>query len=312
MRAITCTDARLEVVDLPDPRPAPGQLLLRVLRCGICGSDLHARRHCDELAAATAEVGYDGMFRSDQSVVLGHEFSGEVLEHGKRTRRSLPAGTPVVAFPLLRRGSDIHPRPPVEPTRSWTPPSSPRSPTTERTVTRAAPEVFELAVGSTEQLCRLPVVPWWRVLHAADSVGLASPKRPVVFECVGVPGLIQQVIDHAPFFSRVVVVVGVCMQPDRIRPVLAVNKEIDLRFVLGYTPAEFRDRLHLLAEGKVRPGAMITGTVGLDGVGPAFTALADPELHAKMLIDPSSRSAWPTTPTADEHGSGTSPDAGGE
>ncbi len=76
--------------------------------CGICGSDLHARTSCDELADMTAAVGYDGIFRSDQSVVLGHEFSGEVLEHGRRTRRSLPTGTPVVAFPLLRRGADVH------------------------------------------------------------------------------------------------------------------------------------------------------------------------------------------------------------
>ena len=33
-------------------------------------------------------------------------------------------------------------------------------------------------------------------------------------------------------------------------------------------------------------GPLITGTVGLDGVAAAFTALADPETHAKILIDP--------------------------
>ena len=43
----------------------------------------------------------------------------------------------------------------------------------------------------------------------------------------------------------------------------------------------------MLAEGKVDPGPMITGTVGLNGVGDAFTALEDPEKHAKILIDPS-------------------------
>ena len=78
----------------------------------------------------------------------------------------------------------------------------------------------------------------------------AKPKRPVIFECVGVPGIIDGIIASAPLWSRVVVV-GVCMQPDRIRPAMAINKEIDLRFVLGYTPLEFRDTLHLLAEGKV-------------------------------------------------------------
>lgn len=382
MRAVTCTDSRLDVVDLPTPRPAPGQLLLQVTRCGICGSDLHARIHCDELAAVTSEVGYDGIFRADQSVVLGHEFTGEVLEHGKRNRRSLPTGTPVVAFPLLRRGTAVHttglsPQAPgayaeqvlVQEALTFAVPNglsadvaaltepmavglhavrrseigkgqvavvigcgpvglavicmlkargvrtvvaSDLSPARRHLATACgadvvvdpaqqspyetngkdghltdAPAVFELAVGSTEQLRRLPLLPWWRLLNAAQTIGLAKPKHPVVFECVGVPGMIEQVIDTAPFFSRVVVV-GVCMQPDRLRPIMAINKEIDLRFVLGYTPAEFRQTLHLLAEGTVRPGPMITGTVGLDGVDAAFHALADPETHAKVLIDPRS------------------------
>ena len=62
--------------------------------------------------------------------------------------------------------------------------------------------------------------------------------------------MIDQIIAGAPLFSRVVVV-GVCMGADRIRPAMAINKEIDLRFVVGYTPLEFRDTLHMLAEGKV-------------------------------------------------------------
>jgi threonine dehydrogenase-like Zn-dependent dehydrogenase len=83
-----------------------------------------------------------------------------------------------------------------------------------------------------------------------------------------------------------VVVVGVCMQPDRIRPVMAINKEVELRFVLGYTPLEFRDTLHLLADGKVNAAPVVTGVVGLEGVEAAFTALGDPDAHAKILVDP--------------------------
>jgi len=114
----------------------------------------------------------------------------------------------------------------------------------------------------------------------------------VIFECVGVPGMIDSIITQAPFFSRVVVV-GVCMQPDRVRPVMAINKEIDLRFVLGYTPLEFRESLHLLADGKVNAAPVVTGVVGLQGVDAAFTALADPERHAKILIDPTSGAVEP-------------------
>jgi threonine dehydrogenase-like Zn-dependent dehydrogenase len=97
--------------------------------------------------------------------------------------------------------------------------------------------------------------------------------------------MIESVIDGAPLFSRVVVV-GVCVGADRFTPAMAINKEIDLRFVLGYTPPEFRETLHMLAGGRVDPSPMITGTVGLAGVSDAFADLEDPERHAKILIDP--------------------------
>ncbi len=108
MKSVTCTNAKLEVVDLPTPTPAKGQLLIDVLRCGICGSDLHARRHCDELADVMAESGYDAFMRSDQQVVFGHEFCGEVVDYGPGTRRAPRPGTRVVALPLLRRGKEVH------------------------------------------------------------------------------------------------------------------------------------------------------------------------------------------------------------
>ena len=87
--------------------------------------------------------------------------------------------------------------------------------------------------------------------------------------------------------------VGVCMGSDHIRPAMAINKEIDLRFVLAYTPLEFRDTLHMLADGKVDAAPLITGTVGLSGVEAAFDALGDPEAHAKILIDPNCNAASP-------------------
>jgi threonine dehydrogenase-like Zn-dependent dehydrogenase len=157
------------------------------------------------------------------------------------------------------------------------------------------PAALELAVGTREKLGRLPVG-WWHAWRLAERLG-AAPKHPVIFECVGVPGIIESIVDGAPLFSRVVVV-GVCVGPDRFEPAMAVNKEIDLRFVIGYTPLEFRDTLRMLAEGKVDPRRLITGEVGLEGVDAAFTALADPEKHAKILIDPRSTSVEPSSPVA--------------
>ncbi len=103
------------------------------------------------------------------------------------------------------------------------------------------------------------------------------------------PGVIDGILAGAPLRSRVVVV-GVCMETDTFRPALAINKEIDLRFAIAYDPREFRDTLQMLADGKVDPTPLITGTVGLAGVESAFTALGSPEVHAKILIDPENTS----------------------
>jgi threonine dehydrogenase-like Zn-dependent dehydrogenase len=75
--------------------------------------------------------------------------------------------------------------------------------------------------------------------------------------------------------------------------VMAINKEIDLRFVVGYTPLEFYDTLHLLADGKVTALPVVTGIVGLSGVAGAFDLLGDPGGHAKIVIDPRSTAAAP-------------------
>jgi threonine dehydrogenase-like Zn-dependent dehydrogenase len=153
-----------------------------------------------------------------------------------------------------------------------------------------APDAFELLVSTRERLGKLPV-PWHHVWRVAEKAG-AGPKFPVVFECVGVPGVIASIVAGAPLASRVVVV-GVCVGEDRFRPAMAINKELDLRFVLGYTPLEFRDALHMLAEGDVDPRPLITGEVGLAGVDAAFGALGDPERHAKILVDPRSDATEP-------------------
>jgi hypothetical protein len=121
--------------------------------------------------------------------------------------------------------------------------------------------LLELSVGTREKLGKLP-------LPGGMSCGLAekaclSPKRPVVFECVGTPGVLQSILDGAPFFTRVVVV-GVCMQPDTLEPAMGINKEIHLRFVLAYSPLEFRDT-HLPNEcGSDQETGCISALVALD------------------------------------------------
>lgn len=160
-----------------------------------------------------------------------------------------------------------------------------------RGVVRDAPATFALAIATVERLEKIPLVDWRHLWRLAETLG-AGPTQPVLFECVGVPGMIDSLVRDAPLYSRVVVA-GVCVGQDTITPARAIQKEIDLRFVFGYTPLEFRDTLHLLADGAVDPTPLITGTVGLDGVAAAFDALASAERHAKILIDPHSRAIQP-------------------
>jgi len=60
---------------------------LRVLRCGICGSDLHASTGADEWAEMAQRGGYHRFARSHQPIVYGHEFCGEIAEYGPKTTR---------------------------------------------------------------------------------------------------------------------------------------------------------------------------------------------------------------------------------
>lgn len=104
--------------------------------------------------------------------------------------------------------------------------------------------------------------------------------------------LIERLIADAPMMSRLIVV-GACLQPDTSRPETGIFKEVDIRFSVGYDPGEFRDTLHMLADGKVDPAPFITGTVGLPGVDAAFTALERLEHHAKILLNPGSSATAP-------------------
>jgi threonine dehydrogenase-like Zn-dependent dehydrogenase len=120
----------------------------------------------------------------------------------------------------------------------------------------------------------------------AQLMGTSPRRRPaVLFECVGVPGVIGAMMEGAPAGARIVVV-GVCMEPDRSEPFFGIVKQLNLQFVLGYTAEEFARTLGHIAGGRMDVRPLITGRTGLDGVGHAFADLASPERHAKILVEP--------------------------
>ena len=66
----------------------------------------------------------------------------------------------------------------------------------------------------------------------------------------------------------------------------SIAKQLNLQFVLDYMAEEFAKSLHHIAEGKIDSVPLITDHVGLDGVKRAFAELANPERHAKIMVDP--------------------------
>jgi threonine dehydrogenase-like Zn-dependent dehydrogenase len=348
----------LVLADVPAPQPGPGDVLVRTLACGICGSDLHALRHAEQFVATARRGGNAFVMDLDRDVVMGHEFCAEIVEHGPDTTRRLPVGTRVCSRPTLMR-----PTGPQNIGYSNDNPGGygeymrlsealllpvPNGLATDHAAltepmavgvhavakARLEPDDAPLVIGcgpvglAVVAALRLagarPIVaadfsrrrrelavtlgadvvvdpaettPWasWREAAVYRDPARAPTLPPwiagpavrpaVVFECVGVPGVLDQVMAAAPRGTRLVVV-GVCMEPDTIHPLLGIGKELNLQFVLGYTPDEFTATLRHIAEGAIPTAPLITGTVGIEGGADAFTALGSPERHAKILVKP--------------------------
>ena len=83
-----------------------------------------------------------------------------------------------------------------------------------------------------------------------------------------------------------IVVAGVCMETDRFEPLVFISKEIELRFVLAYTPEEFATSLRNLAEGVTRFGEIVTSVVSLDDTPLAFSRLQSDKSELKILVAP--------------------------
>jgi threonine dehydrogenase-like Zn-dependent dehydrogenase len=121
---------------------------------------------------------------------------------------------------------------------------------------------------------------------AFDAWAREGRERPVVvFEAVGVPGVLDDIMRRAPLHSRVIVV-GVCMQKDAVNPFYGIAKELNIQFVLAYSPDEFAASLRSIADGQIDVTPMITADVDIGGISDAFSALADPEAHCKILVIP--------------------------
>ncbi len=107
MRAVTMQDAKLTVAMIADPVPGPGEVLVDVLACGICGTDLHCAAHGPELNAATKGAAGIELMDLSRPIVFGHEFVGRVVSYGPGTEARIPVGRRVVSMPVLPREQPV-------------------------------------------------------------------------------------------------------------------------------------------------------------------------------------------------------------
>ncbi len=341
MRAVIRRGNKLVLEEMATPTPGPGQVLVRTLACGICGSDLHA------LEQPLGE-GVAG------EVVYGHEFCCEILENGPGAARFKP-GQRVCSMPILPSATGLDtvgysptavggfaenmlladmlllpvPNGLASETAALTEPLA----VGEHAVARADPHPGQayLVIGCgpvglavidslkarglgpiyaadyspqrralaekigadkvIDPAKESPHASWAEMgvqppaLSGIFQLGGGASKQPVIFECVGAPGVLQAIAAEAPRHSRIVVA-GVCMQMDQIHPLTLISKEIEMRFVLAYTPDEFAASLHRLAEGETNFPAIVTQRVGLGETPDAFVRLQTDKSQVKILVTP--------------------------
>lgn len=338
MRAAVLRDGRMVVRDdVDDPVPGPGQVLVDVKACGICGSDLHFAKYGDEVLALSDQVqgmpsGGGGVDLA-ADVFMGHEFSAEVRDAGPGTDAP-PAGTLVTSVPVLLSSQGVSPivysntviggyaermllsaplllKVPngldAKPAALTEPMAVGLHAVNKSNIARdesalvlgcgpigiaiiaalrhRGVESVVAADFSPKRRQLAETMGAYQTVDPADKSPFDATKPAVVFEAVGVPGMVDDVLRRTPAGSRIVVA-GVCMQSDTVHPFFGIAKEVNIQFVLGYDPTEFAASLRAIAEGEIDVTPLITGEVGLDGVGAAFDDLADPGAHCKILVTP--------------------------
>jgi (R,R)-butanediol dehydrogenase/meso-butanediol dehydrogenase/diacetyl reductase len=322
----------LVVEDLPDPTPGAGEVVVKVGRCGICGSDLH--------------MSEDPAFGSTPGEVFGHEFAGEVVALGKGAE-GLALGDLVSVIPLKSCGTCAHCRAgEVQWCEAF---GLQGGGYAEYAVTRpnqciALPQSASLADGAIiEPLAvalhgvrlsgmqpgdrvlvlgagpiGLAVAFWARrmgagmvavqditdwqqdralgmgaqafIVDPADPVAASDRafggvKPDVVFECVGVPGLIAQAVQQVRNRGTILLL-GLCTRPDTFNSFAMLQKEVRLVTSAFFTRGDYEDALDALSAGAAEPRAMVTGTVNLADVPRVFESLKQRTDQCKVLIAP--------------------------
>lgn len=322
----------LMVKDIPDPIPGPGEIVVSVGRCGICGTDLHM----------TEGHGYT----YPPGTIPGHEFAGEVVAIGKGVE-SLKIGDRVASLPMTGCGTcracaegvpffcangmrglpGAFAQYALATARESVKLPSSLSLADGALIEPLAVGLHGVALAQMSPGARVLVlgagpiglgtVFWARRLGAGNIAVSASSRRreqlalamgadtfldpqedlvaasmaalggapDVVFECVGLPGLIEQAVNSVRPRGTVTVL-GCCSSPDTFTPAAALFKEVRLQFSNTYSVQQFEHVARVLDAGHVEPRLLITDTVSLSSLPETFEALRQRTTQCKVMVDP--------------------------
>nr|WP_166179747.1 alcohol dehydrogenase catalytic domain-containing protein [Altererythrobacter segetis] len=333
MRAVVFQELHkpLALESLPDPTPGDGQVVVKVGRCGICGSDLHMTE--------------DAAYGCKHGDVLGHEFAGEVVALGKGAE-GLKTGDLVSVIPLKSCGHCQHCR---KGEVQWCaqfglqgggyaefaltrPNQCIKLPADLSLADGAIIEPLAVAqhgvnLSGLQQGDKVLVlgagpiglaVAFWakrlgaakvaiqdiaefqqaRALEMGADVFVVDPADPVgsaeralggqadiVFECVGIPGLIEQAVSQVRPRGTILLL-GLCTKPDTFNSFAMLSKEVRLVTSAFFTVPEYLASLDALAEGAIEPRLLVTDTISLAETPEVFESLKHRASQCKVLIAP--------------------------
>jgi len=316
--------------DLPDPAPEPGEVVVRVGRCGICGSDLHMTE--------------DAAYGYQTGDVLGHEFAGEVVAWGRDVQH-MKAGDLVSVIPLkscgqcescrkgevawcsqfglqgggyaeyavtrpnqcvgLPAGLTLADGAIIEPLavalhgvnlsglkagdKALVLGAGPIGLAVAYWARRLGAEVAVQDIAEFQRERALEVGAGAFVVDPSDPIGSAERalggKADVVFECVGIPGLIAQAVDQVRPRGTILLL-GLCTQPDTFNSFAMLSKEVRLVTSAFFTTQEYETALAALESGFVEPRALVTDTITLGDTPEVFESLKQRSGQCKVLIAP--------------------------
>jgi (R,R)-butanediol dehydrogenase/meso-butanediol dehydrogenase/diacetyl reductase len=123
----------------------------------------------------------------------------------------------------------------------------------------------------------------------ADPVGSAERglggKADIVFECVGLPGLIAQAVDQVRPRGTILLL-GLCTRPDTFNSFAMLSKEVRLVTSAFFTRQEYEAALAALDAGAMEPRLLVTDTISLSETPEIFESLKRRTSQCKVLIAP--------------------------